>query len=574
MKEYIKFLKEYVAKYKRKIIFASILSLISMLFILLNPIVTRILVDSVFTSGNFSILNKIIFLIVIFTVINSMIHFIYSYSLNKIFLNLGLDIKKKLFSHIVKLDLQVTKKMSVGEINFRIFNDSELLKQSFGQIMFGAVFNIILLVFIFVYMYTISPVMTIFVGAISLIQSPIIIYFTKRIRAITFERKAVTESTLNRTIEVINSFHLLKSCNNEECEIDRFNENNKKLLDKQLEETNLNLLFTEISNLVISCIGFGSIWIGGNLVLGGIITIGELMSFLLVSNIINTPISSIVSVITGLQDALSSTKRISDVMKLESNMDKKDNDKKVMHNIINEINIKNLNFSYDNGKEVLKDINLSVNKNTICSIVGRSGAGKTTLCLLIARLFNPTDGKIMVDNIDIKDIDIDSYRKNIGIVLQNSFLFSGSIRENILLGKSDATEEEVIEAAKAANAHDFILELEDGYWTQIGSKERNLSGGQLQRIALARIFLQKPQIVILDEPTSFIDSESEELIQNSIERLKEYSTIFIISHKLSTVKKSNKIAVLNNGIIEAVGTHDELLKNSKKYSDMYKKILA
>lgn len=505
---------------------------------------------------------------------NSIVHFIYSYSLNRIFLSLGLDIKKKIFKHIVKLDLLVTKKMSVGEINFRIFNDSDLLKQSFGQIMFGGLFNVILLIIIFIYMFTISSVMTIFVGVMNLIQVPIIIYFTKRIRAITYERKVVTEATLNRTIEVISSFHLLKGCNNEKSEIDKFDKNNEKVLDKQIKEANLNLLFTEISSVIMSCIGFGSIWIGGNFVINGIITMGELISFLLVANIINSPINSIVSVITGLQDALSSTKRISDVMKLENSIIQSNDCIKVMHKIVDEITIKDLNFSYDDGKEVLKDINLTVKKNTICSIIGRSGAGKTTLCLLIARFFDPSSGEILLDDVNIKDIDVDTYRKSVGIVLQNSFLFSGSIRENILLGKSDATEEEIIEAAKLANAHEFISELEDGYWTQIGSKGRNLSGGQLQRIALARIFLQRPQIVILDEPTSFIDSESEELIQESINKLKEYSTIFVISHKLSTVKGSNKIVVLNNGRIEESGTHLQLLEKEGEYSKLYRKILA
>lgn len=464
--------------------------------------------------------------------------------------------------------------IDIRPINYRVFNDSDLLKQSFGQIIFGGIFNVILLIIILVYMVTISPIMTIFVIAINLIQVPIIMYFTKRIRAITYERKAVTEATLNRSIEVISSFHLLKGCNNEISEIDKFNENNKKVLDKQIKESTLNLLFTEISNTIMACIGFGSIWIGGNFVMSGVITIGELMSFLLVANIINSPISSIVSVITGFQDALSSSKRINDIMKLENSIVQNDNSKQVLYKFVDEITIKDLSFSYDNGKEILKNINLTVKKNTICSIIGKSGAGKTTLCLLIARFFNPSNGNILLDDVNIKNIDLDTYKKSIGIVLQNSFLFSGSIRENILLGKEDATEEEIIEAAKSANAHKFILELEDGYWTQIGSKERSLSGGQLQRIALARVFLQRPQIVILDEPTSFIDSESEELIQESINKLKKYSTIFVISHKLSTVKKSDKIVILNNGILEDSGTHLELLENDGEYSKLYKKILA
>lgn len=574
MKEYMIFLKEYVTKYRKKIIVACVLSLISMFFILLNPIITRVLIDNVLAKNDFSFLNQVIFFIVAFTIINSIVHFIYSFSLNKIFLNLGLDIRKKMFKHIIKLDLLVTRKMSVGEINYRVFNDSDLLKQSFGQIIFGGIFNVILLIIILVYMVTISPIMTIFVIAINLIQVPIIMYFTKRIRAITYERKAVTEATLNRSIEVISSFHLLKGCNNEISEIDKFNENNKKVLDKQIKESTLNLLFTEISNTIMACIGFGSIWIGGNFVMSGVITIGELMSFLLVANIINSPISSIVSVITGFQDALSSSKRINDIMKLENSIVQNDNSKQVLYKFVDEITIKDLSFSYDNGKEILKNINLTVKKNTICSIIGKSGAGKTTLCLLIARFFNPSNGNILLDDVNIKNIDLDTYKKSIGIVLQNSFLFSGSIRENILLGKEDATEEEIIEAAKSANAHKFILELEDGYWTQIGSKERSLSGGQLQRIALARVFLQRPQIVILDEPTSFIDSESEELIQESINKLKKYSTIFVISHKLSTVKKSDKIVILNNGILEDSGTHLELLENDGEYSKLYKKILA
>ncbi len=574
MKEYMTFLKEYVVKYRNKIIIASLLSLISMFFILLNPIITRVLIDNVLAKKNFSFLNKILVFIVAFTIINSIVHFLYSFSLNKIFLSLGLDIRKKLFKHVVGLDLLVTRRMSVGEINYRIYNDSNLLKQSFGQVIFGGLYNVLLLIVVSIYMFTISPIMTMFVILINLIQIPVILYFTKRIRAITYERKAVTEETLNRTIEVISSFHLLKGCNSEINEIDKFNKNNEKVLNKEIKESTLNLLFTEISNTLTACIGFGSIWIGGSFVMNGVITIGELMSFLLVANIMNSPISSIISVITGFQDALSSSKRVNDVMKLENSITQSDSAKQVLDKIDKGIAIKGLSFRYDNGKDILKDINLTVKKNTVCSIIGKSGVGKTTLCLLIARFFNPSSGDIFIDDVNIKEINVDTYRKDVGIVLQNSFLFSGSIRENILLGKKDSTEEEIIEAAKLANAHEFILELEDSYWTQIGSKERSLSGGQLQRIALARVFLQRPQIVILDEPTSFVDSESDELIQEAIKKLKEYSTIFVISHKISTAKNSDKIVVLNNGTIEESGTHFELLQNEGIYTKLYKKILT
>lgn len=571
-KNYIKFLNLFVSKYAKKIVLCIFISIISMFCMMLNPIISRYIVDNILLLKNVTLLYKIVGILLLITIITSIIQFAFTYTLNKIFLSIGNDLKKFIFGHIINLELSLSNKISIGQMNSRLFNDTEILKSSFGQIIFGGIFNFIFVIILTIYLLftNISLSLIILIG--ELLQILLFIYFPPKIRIINYENKRLNDNVITRTLEIFNSLYLLKSCNCGNKEIKRFNKNIDIINKISLKESLLNLIFSQSSALVIAGIQFSVIGYGGFLVAHNNLTLGGLTAFIVIVNMLTSPLASIVTVVSSFQDSLASLKRILEIINLKgtSNISPVHLNKQLEGNI----SIKNLTFRYDKFKTILKDINIDLKANGIYSIVGKSGVGKSTLCLLIAQFYKPTEGSILIDNININEIDIESYRKNVGILLQNHFLFSGTIKENILLGNPNATDNEIVQAAKLANAHEFISKLPDGYFTQVGKEGNKLSGGQLQRISLARLFLQKPSIIILDEPTSFLDIESEELIKKSIIELSKESTIIMITHKIETAKIASKIILLDEGTIKEVGSHNELIQFNGLYNNLYKGILS
>jgi ATP-binding cassette subfamily B protein len=310
------------------------------------------------------------------------------------------------------------------------------------------------------------------------------------------------------------------------------------------------------------------IFVGGIFVYNGDINVGDFIAYNLFVGQFLQPLKVLLRFVEMYQQGAAGFRRFLEIMDTEPEIIDKENAIE-LKNVKGEIVFENVGFSYDEGKKVLHNINLHVSAGETIAIVGPSGGGKTTLCSLIPRFYDINEGSIKIDGIDIRDIKIKSLRRNIGLVQQDVFLFSGTIRDNIRYGRMDATDEEIIEAAKAANAHEFILELSDGYDTLIGERGIKLSGGQKQRIAIARMFLKNPPILILDEATSSLDNQSEAIIQKSIEKLSKNRTTFIIAHRLATVKHAKRIIVLTeNGIVEE-GTHEELMNKKGEYYKLY-----
>jgi len=361
---------------------------------------------------------------------------------------------------------------------------------------------------------------------------------------------------------------IAKSFTNEEYEIEKFNEGNREFNSsrefayKVMAEFFAGIFFlSNILNII-------TLSVGGFFVYRGYINIGDLVAYLLYINFFLQPIRKLTNFTQQFQDGMTGFERFVEIMKVKPSIVDKE-DAVTLKEVKGKIEFKNVAFKYSEGKLVLSNINLTIMPGETMALVGPSGGGKTTLCQLIPRFYEVSDGEILVDGINIKDIKIKSLRENIGLVQQDIFLFTGTIKENILYGKPDAEDAEVVRAAKDANIHDFIISLPEGYDSYIGEKGIKLSGGQKQRISLARAFLKNPAILILDEATSALDSEAEIIIQQALEKLTIGRTVLVIAHRLSTIKNANQIVVLTDEGIKEKGNHNELIARDGLYTKLY-----
>lgn len=479
------------------------------------------------------------------------------------------DMRAEIFSHFQKLSFSYYDDQKTGQLMSRITTDLFDITELMHHGPENLAISLIKIIGAFIILMSISPLLS--VAAFILVPFMFVYayFFNKKMKR-AFARNRVKIAEINGQIEDnLAGIRVVKSFANEEIEERKFQVGNDGFLDAKKDSyqymggynAGLNTFTTMIQVLVIIA---GTIFITK-----GLVSVSDFVTFLLYISIFTDPIRTLINFTEQFQSGYTGFERFQEIMNIMPDIKDKE-DAVELTNVKGDITFEDVSFGYkDSGSQVLNHVNLNVEAGSYMALVGSSGAGKTTLCSLIPRFYDVTSGSVKIDGIDVRDIRLKSLRDQIGIVQQDVYLFAGTIFENISYGKPGATREEVIRAAKNANAHEFIMQLPYGYDTDIGQRGMKLSGGQKQRLSIARVFLKNPPILIFDEATSALDNESEKVVQDSLEKLAANRTTFVIAHRLSTIRNAQKILVLTeNGIAES-GTHEELLEKHGIYEKLY-----
>lgn len=561
-------LLEYVKPYKKLTFFVLMLSLLVTLLPLIPPMLTRSLIDDVITNRDVEKLWKIVISLVMIYLFDGIFAGFRSYNLSKLSNTIIFDLRTQAFKSVQKLTLKYYDKRSTGSIMSRVSNDTQRLQAFMISLTQNVIVQFLTLIGILIFMFYMDWKLTL----LSIIPVPFVIIgsqiYAEHMRP-RYRRIWRRMSRMNAILgDSIPGIRVIKAFTGEERIIDKYTDQGEDLLQEHLSAAAKSSVY---SPLITFAVVLGSILIWG---LGGYwvitqpdrLSVGSLIAFINYAGRFYGPVQFFANFNDQLQQASTSAERVFEILDAdpEPNLGKGN----YIDNIEGKIVFENVNFSYEKGKNILKNISLKVEPGQTIGIVGSTGSGKSTLVNLILRFYEPTDGRIKIDDQDIADIDIDFLRQNIGYVLQEPLLFRDSIANNIIYSKPDATIEEVVDAAKIANAHKFIIKFPDAYDTILGERGTGLSGGEKQRVSIARAVVKNPKILILDEATSAVDTETEKLIQEAIDRLIKNRTTLVIAHRLSTLRKAHKILVLENGEILEFGTQNELLEKKGRFYDL------
>jgi len=479
------------------------------------------------------------------------------------------DIRNDLYSHLHNLSLSFYSKNKTGDILSRVTNDVQQLESSIIHTTVGSIDKIFTLIGGIIYLVYLNYRLTIFLIIILPFITYVITKFNYKLKKVSRRVQIKIADVSDVLQETLSAVRVVKSFGREEYEFERFSSENQANFRAKIKKTQYGAMLTPIVEFLAAISFTAILWYGGYEVMQGRMTASELIAFFTLLLTISEPLRSITKLSKRMQQLFASAERVFEIMDTESELREDDENKIELNNVEGEVVYDNVSFSYNEDEVVLKNINLTAEPGEVVALVGHSGAGKTTMVDLIPRFFDPFAGRMRVDGHDLKDVKIDSLRNFIGIVPQETILFSGSLRDNIAYGDLEADDEAIQNAAKAANAHGFIMGFPEGYDTVVGERGVGLSGGQKQRISIARAILKNPKILILDEATSSLDSESEALVQEALEHLMENRTTFIIAHRLSTIRNADKIVVVEQGEIMEMGSHQELLEMQGKYSSLY-----
>ena len=569
IKRMISYYKPYMGTFIADMFFAFLSSIIALVI----PIAVRYITANIMIIKEEGAVDKIL-LIGLGLIVLVLIQFGANYFITNIGHVMGAkmeyDMRAQIFSHYQKLSFSFFDEEKVGQLMSRITSDlfdiSELLHHGPENI----AISFIKIIGAFIILSRISFELTLAAFALVPVMFAYAFFLNKRMKR-AFKENRVKISEINSQIEDnLSGIRVVKSFANEDIENEKFKRGNDGFLSAKKNSYFFMGFFHSGMTAFTMLINIVVIMVGGVLLARDAVKVPDFIAFLLYINIFTDPIKTLIDFTESFQNGYSGFERFVEILEIEPDI--KDSENAIeLENVKGDIVFEDVSFKYnDTAHRVLRHINLNVPAGAYVALVGSSGGGKTTLCSLIPRFYDVTKGRITVDGKDIRDITLKSLRNNIGIVQQDVYLFAGTVYDNIVYGKPGATKEEVIEAAKKANAHEFIMELPNGYETDIGQRGIKLSGGQKQRLSIARVFLKNPPILIFDEATSALDNESENIVKESLEKLAHNRTTFVIAHRLSTIRNAERILVLTENGIEESGTHDELMKLDGVYAQLYK----
>ncbi len=554
-----------IQKYKLVLIQVLIASFVVQLFTLGNPLLIQVIIDKVISQRSLDTLQvlgiALLFVTLLEGILGSLKTFLFAETTNRIDQKLGSEV----IDHLLRLPLNYFDKRPVGELGSRIDELEKIREFLTGQAlstMLDAIFSVIYILVMFIYSALLTLIALIVVPiqiAITLLGAPL---FRRQFRQAA-EDNAKTKSHL---VEVLTSIQTVKSQNIETISRWKWQQLYSKYIARSFERTVSGTTISQISQVLQKISQLLVLWVGATLVLKGQLTLGQLIAFRIISSYVTQPLLRLSTIWQNIQELKVSFERLGDVIDTPQESDSLDKQKISMPPVNGKVSFEDVTFSFDkNNSKVLYNVSFEINKGQFVGIVGESGSGKSTLMKLLSRLYSPSEGKVKIDGYDINKVELYSLRRQIGIVPQEPILFSGTVLENIALTQSEASNDEIIRAAKLAEAHDFIMNLPNGYSSEVGERGSSLSGGQRQRIAIARTLLNKPNILILDEATSALDYNTErKLCDNLINNLKN-NTVFFITHRLATIKNSDLIIVMHDGKLDEMGSYKQLMSNKGRY---------
>lgn len=559
----------YIKPYMHRLIFAMFCTIMAAAGNLYIPWIIKDMIDEVLADKNGTMLNWIAASIIAIFVVRGLFWYGQNYLMSYVGQSVIIDIRAAVFKKLQRLSVSFYDKNKTGTIMSYVTNDVNALQSAMVENTIEMITEGFILIGSVVAMIYLDWRLTLF----TVCTFPVVLWFMeffgKKIRKTGGRIQECTADITSVLQESVASARVIKSFVREDYEVDRFDVENRANFRANMKNAQLMATLTPVVELVAAIGVTMIIWYGGNNVINGTITAGSLVAFLTYAVNISNPIKRLTRVIGNIQKALAAAQRVFMIIDMPEEI-AESRDAKQLPEVSGKVEFQNVSFAYDDKGNVITDLSFSVKPGEVIAIVGPSGAGKSTIANLLPRFYDVNKGDIKIDGHSVREVTLDSLREQVGIVPQETMLFNGSVYNNILYGRLDATKEEIEAAAKAANAHDFIMQLTDGYETKLGDRGVNLSGGQRQRIAIARAILKNPRILILDEATSALDTESERVVQEALDRLMVGRTSFVIAHRLSTVKNADKILVLEKGNLVESGTQDELLALDGLYAHLYK----
>ncbi|MBS5884448.1 MAG: ABC transporter ATP-binding protein [Clostridium sp.] len=563
----LKWIFSYLKKYRFKYLFALLLVLFTSAINMVNPFISGRIVDKVLGENQTNLLIPLILTMITIVVFKGFITYAYQMILEKISQRILFKIRTDLYEKLLELDVNFYSKVKTGDLMARMTGDTDAIRHFVAWVVYNILSSVTTFAFAIISMMYVNATLTIFM----LFVSPLIGFFTFKMSkeiSPTFHNIREAYSRLNSVVqENISGNRVVRAFGRETFEIDKFNVENKNYRDRNLDTIKVTRKYIPKLEFLSNSLSVVMILVGGVLVVTNKITLGELVIFNSLLWALNNPMRMCGYLINDTQRFIASSAKIIELLRTESNI--KNNEETInLNKFRGDISFKNVSLDID-GRRVINNVSFEVKAGQTIGLVGHTGAGKSLIIDLLSRFYDATEGEIFIDGINIKDMDLDILRGNVAIAMQDIFLFSDTVKDNIAFSNPRASFPEVKRIAKKAQAHDFIKRLDEGYETIIGERGVGLSGGQKQRVSLARAMMKNASIFVLDDVTSAVDMETEKKIQHELKNMEEKKTTFIIAHRISSLKQADLILVLDNGEIVERGNHNELVKKDGYYSSIF-----